>query len=57
MTDAYAKAGVDTRAGDLAVELMKAAVAATHGPRVLGGVGVHPIEWQATKWSSWSAIC
>ncbi|HEY9499054.1 MAG TPA: phosphoribosylformylglycinamidine cyclo-ligase [Terrimesophilobacter sp.] len=39
MTDAYAKAGVDTRAGDLAVELMKAAVAATHGPRVLGGVG------------------
>ncbi len=23
---------------------------------VLGGAGVHPIEWQATKWSSWSAI-
>ena len=23
---------------------------------VLGGVGVHPIEWQAAKWSSWSAI-
>jgi cellobiose transport system permease protein len=23
---------------------------------VLGGVGVQPIEWQATKWSSWSAI-
>lgn len=39
MTDAYAAAGVDTRAGDLAVELMKAAVAKTHGPEVLGGVG------------------
>ena len=42
MTDAnssYAAAGVDTRAGDLAVELMKEAVAATHGPDVLGGVG------------------
>jgi phosphoribosylformylglycinamidine cyclo-ligase len=37
--DAYAAAGVDTRAGDLAVELMKAAVAKTHGPEVLGGVG------------------
>ena len=39
MSDAYAAAGVDTRAGDLAVELMKAAVAATHGPEVIGGVG------------------
>ncbi|MBX3092183.1 MAG: phosphoribosylformylglycinamidine cyclo-ligase, partial [Cryobacterium sp.] len=39
MSDAYAAAGVDTRAGDLAVELMKAAVAKTHGPEVLGGVG------------------
>ena len=42
MTDAnssYAAAGVDTRAGDLAVELMKEAVAKTHGPNVLGGVG------------------
>ena len=39
MSDAYAAAGVDTRAGDLAVELMKAAVARTHGPEVLGGVG------------------
>ncbi|HKH08406.1 MAG TPA: phosphoribosylformylglycinamidine cyclo-ligase [Agromyces sp.] len=35
----YAAAGVDTRAGDLAVELMKEAVAKTHGPGVLGGVG------------------
>ena len=35
----YAGAGVDTAAGDRAVELMKAAVARTHGPQVLGGVG------------------
>ena len=35
----YAEAGVDTSAGDLAVELMKSAVAKTHGPEVLGGVG------------------
>ncbi|MBW1640763.1 phosphoribosylformylglycinamidine cyclo-ligase [Microbacterium resistens] len=35
----YAAAGVDTAAGDRAVELMKSAVRATHGPEVLGGVG------------------
>ena len=35
----YADAGVDTKAGDLAVELMKDAVRATHGPTVVGGVG------------------
>lgn len=41
MTDGitYASAGVDTAAGDRAVELMKAAVAGTHGPSVVGGVG------------------
>jgi phosphoribosylformylglycinamidine cyclo-ligase len=39
MADSYAEAGVDTAAGDLAVELMKSAVAATHGPNVIGGVG------------------
>ena len=38
-SNAYAQAGVDTAAGDLAVELMKSAVARTHGPEVLGGVG------------------
>jgi phosphoribosylformylglycinamidine cyclo-ligase len=37
--NAYAQAGVDTAAGDLAVELMKSAVSRTHGPEVLGGVG------------------
>lgn len=35
----YASAGVDTEAGDRAVELMKDAVRATHSPAVLGGVG------------------
>ncbi len=35
----YAEAGVDTKAGDLAVELMKDAVRATHGQEVLGGFG------------------
>jgi phosphoribosylformylglycinamidine cyclo-ligase len=35
----YAAAGVDTAAGDLAVELMKAAVSKTHGPEVMGGFG------------------
>lgn len=39
MTDSYAEAGVDTAAGDRAVELMKSAVAATHGREVVGGVG------------------
>ncbi|MFI8592928.1 phosphoribosylformylglycinamidine cyclo-ligase [Microbacterium sp. NPDC078428] len=37
--DPYAAAGVDTAAGDVAVELMKTAVRRTHGPEVLGGVG------------------
>ncbi|WP_024286003.1 phosphoribosylformylglycinamidine cyclo-ligase [Cellulomonas sp. KRMCY2] len=35
----YASAGVDTAAGDRAVDLMKGAVRATHGPQVLGGFG------------------
>ncbi|MEG3616222.1 phosphoribosylformylglycinamidine cyclo-ligase [Isoptericola haloaureus] len=35
----YAAAGVDTDAGDRAVELMKDAVRRTQGPEVLGGVG------------------
>jgi phosphoribosylformylglycinamidine cyclo-ligase len=39
MANKYAEAGVDTAAGDLAVELMKSAVARTHGPDVHGGVG------------------
>ncbi len=39
MNDAYAAAGVDTHAGDLAVELMKRAVSATHNEKVVGGFG------------------
>jgi phosphoribosylformylglycinamidine cyclo-ligase/phosphoribosylamine--glycine ligase/phosphoribosylformylglycinamidine cyclo-ligase len=42
MTDqksSYAQAGVDIEAGNRSVELMKAAVQATHGPEVLAGVG------------------
>jgi len=35
----YAAAGVDVEAGDRAVELMKASVARTHTPAVLGGLG------------------
>lgn len=35
----YAAAGVSTQAGDLAVEMMRSAVAATHGPNVPGGFG------------------
>ena len=38
-SSSYAAAGVDTAAGDLAVELMKQAVSATHTSNVLGGVG------------------
>ena len=35
----YASAGVDIAAGDLAVEMMKASVARTAGPEVIGGIG------------------
>ncbi|SJM64230.1 phosphoribosylformylglycinamidine cyclo-ligase [Gulosibacter sp. 10] len=47
--DLYASAGVDTRAGDRAVELMKQAVQATHGPEVLGGVGGFAGLFDASK--------
>lgn len=39
MSEAYASSGVDVEAGDRAVELMKAAVTATHNKLVMGGVG------------------
>lgn len=38
-TSPYAASGVDTNAGDLAVELMKSAVKASHSSRVMGGIG------------------
>ena len=42
----YAEAGVDVDAGDRAVALMRAAVEATHGPRVLGGIGGFAGLWR-----------
>ena len=39
MRAAYAAAGVDVDAGERAVELMRARVAATHGPDVIEGIG------------------
>ena len=39
MTDAYAQSGVDTHAGDLAVELMKKSIKATLSDKVVGGFG------------------
>ena len=42
----YARAGVDVEAGDRAVALMRAAVEATHGPRVLGGLGGFAGLWR-----------
>src|SRR5829696_3185103 len=42
----YAQAGVDVEAGDRAVALMRAAVQATHGPRVLGGIGGFAGLWR-----------
>jgi phosphoribosylformylglycinamidine cyclo-ligase len=37
--EAYRKAGVDVDAGEKAVELMRASVAATNRPEVVGGIG------------------
>lgn len=44
----YAGAGVDTEAGDRAVDLMKAAVTATHSPQVVGGFGSFAGMWDAS---------
>ncbi len=38
-TSPYARSGVDTAAGDRAVDLMKKAVQASHSSRVMGGIG------------------
>jgi phosphoribosylformylglycinamidine cyclo-ligase len=45
----YASAGVDIAAGDRAVELMKAAVARTAGPEVIGGIGGFAGLFDATR--------
>ena len=44
----YRAAGVDTAAGDLAVELMKQSVLRTQGPEVFGGVGGFAGLWDAS---------
>lgn len=46
---AYARAGVDIEAGDAAVELMKAHVARTTRPEVLGGIGGFAGLFDASK--------
>lgn len=46
--DPYRAAGVDTAAGDRAVELMRASVAATQGSQVLGGIGGFAGLWDAS---------
>ena len=45
----YAAAGVDIEAGDRAVELMKASVARTAGPEVIGGIGGFAGLFDASK--------
>lgn len=45
----YASAGVDIAAGDLAVELMRASVARTAGPEVIGGIGGFAGLFDASK--------
>ena len=42
----YAQAGVDVAAGEAAVSMMRAAVEATQGPRVLGGIGGFAGLWR-----------
>ena len=42
----YAQAGVDVEAGEAAVAMMRAAVEATQGPRVLGGIGGFAGLWR-----------
>jgi phosphoribosylformylglycinamidine cyclo-ligase len=47
----YAGAGVDIEAGDRAVEMMRASVARTAGPEVLGGIGGFAGLFDAAKLS------
>jgi phosphoribosylformylglycinamidine synthase I len=44
----YAASGVDIEAGERAVELMRTAVRATHGPEVLAGLGAFAGVFRAT---------
>ncbi len=47
----YKDAGVDKAEGYRAVEKMKASVAATHGPQVLGGLGAFASLYSMEGWS------
>src|SRR5919201_1987676 len=49
----YAAAGVDVAAGERAVGLMRGLVEATHGPRVLGGLGGFAGLWALDR-SRWT---
>lgn len=49
----YATAGVDTEAGDRAVELMKAAVSATHNAQVVGGFGGFAGLFEASEFKNY----
>ena len=48
----YADAGVDIDAGNRAVDLIRRAVASTHTPAVLGGIGAFSglFELDTTRW-------
>jgi phosphoribosylformylglycinamidine cyclo-ligase len=49
----YARAGVDIAAGDRAVDLIRAAVARTAGPEVVGGIGGFAGLFDASKLTSY----
>lgn len=51
----YEAAGVDTHAGDLAVELMREAVSATHSSSVVGGFGGFAGLWDASALTTYRA--
>ena len=51
----YQSSGVDTTAGDRAVELMKAAVTKSHSSRVIGGVGGFAGLYDASFLTSYAA--
>ena len=53
---AYARAGVDVAAGERAVDLMRAAVASTRRPEVLGDVPEHGTTPHEVDESLWHAV-
>lgn len=54
MTNAYARAGVDIEAADIAIELMKASVAKASRPEVIGGLGGFAGLFDATALTSYT---